>query len=100
MTDLIILHLFIAFAAGLVLGLFYFGTLWFTVQNLARAKRPGLITIGGFFIRTGLTLLGFFVVMSGHWERAAACMAGFLVMRKFMTYRYGTMKQAAPQKQG
>jgi len=38
--------------------------------------------------------------MAGHWERAAACMVGFLVMRKFMANRYGPMKQATPQKQG
>lgn len=100
MTESIAIHLSLAFVAGLLLGLFYFGTLWLTVQRLARARRPGLWTLGGFFIRTGFTLLGFFVVMAGHWERAAACMVGFLVMRKFMAYRYGPMKQATQQKQG
>lgn len=100
MTDSMVLHLFIAFAAGLILGLFYFGTLWLTLQRLPVTRRPALLTVGGFFVRTGLTLVGFFLVMAGHWERAIACMVGFLVMRKFMTYRYGPMKQATPQKQG
>lgn len=94
------IHLSIAFVVGLLLGLFYFGTLWLTVQRLAKVQRPGLWTLGGFFIRTGLTLLGFFIVMAGHWERAAACMVGFLVMRKIMANRYGPLKQAAQQKQG
>lgn len=100
MTDSVALHISIAFVAGLLLGLFYFGTLWLTVQHLSRARRPGLLTLGGFCVRAGLTLLGFFIVMAGHWERAAACMVGFLVMRKFMTYRYGPTKQVTPQKQG
>jgi F1F0 ATPase subunit 2 len=100
MTESLVFHLSIAFLAGLVLGLFYFGTLWLTVQRLVRVRRPGLLTLGGFFVRTGLTLLGFFIVMAGHWERAAACMAGFLIMRKLMANRYGNMKQATQQKQG
>jgi len=99
MSESLALHLSIAFVAGLLLGLFYFGTLWLTVQNLSRVKRPGLLTVGGFFVRTGLTLAGFFVVMAGEWERAAACMVGFLVMRRFMTNRYGTVRQVQPQKQ-
>jgi len=100
MTESMVFHLSVAFVAGLLLGLFYFGTLWLTLQHLARTRRPALLTVGGFFVRTGLTLLGFFIVMAGQWERAIACMVGFLVMRKFMTYRYGPMKQAASQKQG
>jgi F1F0 ATPase subunit 2 len=100
MTNSLALHISIAFVAGLLLGLFYFGTLWLTVQRLSKVKRPALLTLGGFFVRTGLTLMGFFIVMAGHWERAAACMVGFLVMRKFMANRYGPMKQATPQKQG
>jgi F1F0 ATPase subunit 2 len=100
MSESMVLHLSLTFMAGLLLGFFYFGTLWLTVQRLSRAQRPGLLTVGSFFVRTGLTLLGFFVVMAGHWERAVACMVGFLVMRKFMAYRYGPMKQATPQKQG
>jgi F1F0 ATPase subunit 2 len=100
MTSSIALHILVAFLAGLLLGLFYFGTLWLTLQRLSRAKRPELLTLGGFFIRTGLTLVGFFFVMAGHWERAASCMVGFLVMRKLMANRYGPLKQAPQQKQG
>jgi F1F0 ATPase subunit 2 len=98
MTESIVLHISIAFAAGLLLGLFYFGSLWLTVQNLFKVKRPAMLSIGSFFARTGLTLGGFFIVMSGHWERALACMLGFLVMRKVLTNRYGFAHQALPTK--
>jgi F1F0 ATPase subunit 2 len=100
MINSMAIHISIAFTAGLFLGLFYFGTLWLTVQRLSRVRRPGILTLGGFFIRTGLTLLGFFVVISSHWERALACMLGFLLMRKLMAHRYGPVGKAPPQKQG
>lgn len=100
MTESIALHLSIAFVAGLLLGLFYFGTLWLIVQHLSKTRSPALLTLGSFFIRTGLTLVGFFFVMSGHWERALACMIGFLIMRKFIAHRCGPLKQVPSQKQG
>ena len=51
-----LLHL----SAGLLLGFFYFGSLWLTVQSLVKVKRPAMLSIGSFFFRTGLTLGGFF----------------------------------------
>jgi F1F0 ATPase subunit 2 len=99
-TESIALYTSIAFVAGLLLGLFYFGSLWLTVQSLVKAKRPALLSIMSFFVRTGLTLGGFFIVMSGHWERALACMLGFFVMRKVLTYRYGFGHQALPRRKG
>ena len=98
MSESIALHLSIAFVAGLLLGLFYFGSLWLTVQSIVKVKKPAILSIGSFFVRTGLTLGGFFIVMSGHWERALACMLGFLVMRKVLTHRYGFEHQALPRR--
>lgn len=100
MTESMVLHVSLAFFAGLLLGLFYFGSLWLTVQNLVKVKRPALLSFGSFFIRTGLTLAGFFAVMSGQWERAFACMFGFLVMRKILTHRFGLAQHAFPTKKG
>jgi len=100
MTESIAFNVSIAFAAGLLLGLFYFGSLWMTVQGLVKVKKPALLSFVSFFIRTGLTLTGFFFVMSGHWERALACMFGFLVMRKILTHRYGLDHQTLQRRKG
>ncbi|HNS79091.1 MAG TPA: ATP synthase subunit I [Syntrophorhabdus sp.] len=100
MTESIAFNVSIAFAAGLLLGLFYFGSLWMTVQGLVKVKKPALLSFVSFFVRTGLTLTGFFFVMSGHWERALACMFGFLVMRKILTHRYGLDHQTLQRRKG
>lgn len=79
-----------AFAAGTVLGAFYFMALWHTVRQLSSAKSPARLMIGSFLIRMGVVLAGFYLVMgAGHWERLAAAMLGFIMIRKILTYRLG-----------
>jgi F1F0 ATPase subunit 2 len=97
MSSYLALHLSLAFAAGIVLGLFYFGTLWWTIQYLTRARRPELVSLGGFLVRTGLTLVGFYIVMDGHWERALVCLLGFFLMRRVLVRRFGSQKQVSPE---
>jgi len=70
-----------AFAAGVVLGLLAFGGLWLTVRRLPRSRRPGLLLLGSFVARLGVSVPVILVVMGGRWERLAACFAGFLLAR-------------------
>ncbi len=73
--------LLLAGAAGLGLGLFYFGGLWLTVRWLPTVRSPVALTVGSLVGRTALTLLGFYLVMAGHWERMLACLVGFILVR-------------------
>jgi F1F0 ATPase subunit 2 len=70
-----------AVAGGAVLGAFFFGSLWLTVQRLPRVERPGLVVLVSFFARTLVTLLGFYLLMDGRWERLVAALLGFLAAR-------------------
>jgi F1F0 ATPase subunit 2 len=79
--------LVLAGAAGVGLGLFYFGGLWLTVRRLPDSSRPALLFVGSFAGRTALTLLGFYLVMDGRWERMLACLAGFIMIRQFLISR-------------
>jgi len=71
----------IALLAGVMLGTFYFGSLWWVVQRVADAPRPEMLLLVSFFARTAITVGGFFLVAQGRWERIAAGMIGFLVAR-------------------
>jgi F1F0 ATPase subunit 2 len=81
-------RLLLAFTAGMFIGAFFFGVLWITVRHLPMARRPAVLVVGSLFLRTGVALLLFYLVMSGEWERLLACMLGFLAMRKIMTWRF------------
>lgn len=79
--------LVLAVAAGAGLGLLYFGGLWLTVRRLPDFGRPALLFGASFAVRTALTLLGFYLVMDGSWERMLACLVGFIIARKVLTSR-------------
>jgi F1F0 ATPase subunit 2 len=79
-----------AFAAGLALGTFYFTALWWTVRQLPVAHSPARLMLTSFIIRMAVLMAGFFLIMgTGHWERLAAAMLGFIIVRKILTYRLG-----------
>lgn len=71
----------LALLAGLVLGTLFFGGLWYTVKKAVTAKLPALWIIGGFVIRTGITLIGFYYASFGSWQRLLICLIGFVVAR-------------------
>ena len=80
----------VAFAAGLALGAFYFTALWRTVRRLPKAHSPARLMLGSFIIRMAVVMAGFYLIMNGgHWERLAAAMLGFIIVRKILTYRLG-----------
>ena len=77
-----------AFAAGLALGAFYFTALWRTVCQLPKTHSPARLMLVSFVVRMAVVMAGFYLVMGGeHWERLAAAMLGFIIMRKILTYR-------------
>ncbi len=79
--------LLVSFLAGAVLGLFYFGLLWLTVRRIAVSRSPGLLVLGSLVGRLAVVISAFFLVMNGQWERLAACLFGFLVLRQVMISR-------------
>ena len=79
-----------AFSAGLALGAFYFTALWRTVRQLPKAHSPARLMLGSFIIRMAVVMAGFYLIMgAGHWERLAAAMLGFIIVRKILTYFLG-----------
>lgn len=76
-----ILHIVISFVAGLGLAIVNYSVLWTTVQKITGTRGPVLLSIVSFILRMGITLTGFYFVMSGHWERLGASVTGFFLVR-------------------
>jgi F1F0 ATPase subunit 2 len=83
MNETVILVL--AGSAGVLLGAFFFGGLWWTVR-----KGPFVETAGALFLGQpaaanehcpGWILL----VSGGHWDRLLACLLGFVIARFLVT---------------
>lgn len=70
-----------AFAAGLILGGFFFGGLWWTVRHGLASKQPAVWFLVSLMVRTGTVVTGFYFIGGGHWERMVAALIGFLAAR-------------------
>ena len=67
--------------AGLALGAFFFGGLWWTVRAIVGAAHSALLQLASLVLRTAGTLFGFHVAGSGDAGRLVACLAGFVIAR-------------------
>ena len=67
--------------AGVALGAFFFGGLWWTLQHALAARRPILWLGTSLLVRSGIVLIGVDVVGHGQWQRMVACLAGFILVR-------------------
>jgi len=74
-----------ALVAGVLLGLMFFGGLWWTVRNSVVHERPALWFLGSLLLRTSIILAGFYFVSGGHWERLLTCLLGFVIARFVLT---------------
>jgi F1F0 ATPase subunit 2 len=87
-----VFSLILALLAGLCLGALYFWGLWFTVRRLSETVKPFRLMFVSYILRIGLILTGFYLVMGGRWERLAAAMVGFLIIREILMLRWGGRK--------
>jgi F1F0 ATPase subunit 2 len=76
-----LLWLIAALLVGGVLGVFYFGGLWWTVQRIPQARRAGLLLLASFAARAVITLLGLYLIAGGRWERLLAAVTGLILVR-------------------
>jgi F1F0 ATPase subunit 2 len=86
----------LALATGVLLGSFFFGGLWWTVQKGVTSDRPALWFLGSLLCRTGVILAGFYFVSQGHWSRLAMCLLGFLIARLIVVKRLTHMPAEEP----
>ncbi len=76
-----ILSWILAWVAGGVLGVVFFGGLWWTVRRSMASARSALWLLGSLLLRMALVLPAFYLVAEGGWERALACLLGFVMAR-------------------
>lgn len=67
--------------AGSVIGLGFFGGLWWTVRRGLASRRPAAWFLGSRALRSLCTVAGFSVVSGGDGLKLSLCLLGFLVAR-------------------
>ncbi|MEO9146201.1 MAG: ATP synthase subunit I [Ginsengibacter sp.] len=80
-------YMILVFIVGMLLGTLFFGGLWFTVKKTVVSKTPALWVFGSFLFRVSITLLGFYFIGLGDWEKLIICLIGFIIAR-FLVIHY------------
>lgn len=89
-----------ALLIGMVLGLFFFGTLWLTVRHVPRSRHPIAVVFGSLLGRMAVVLGAFYFLMDGGWQRPVACLVGFVVVRQVMIRVVGIQKLGETTRHG
>jgi F1F0 ATPase subunit 2 len=71
--------------AGILLGAFFFGGLWWTIRSRSPSQWSGLLFSASFLLRMTVAVTGFYVVSHGEWRKLLACLVGFLLARIAVT---------------
>ncbi|PKN59997.1 MAG: ATP synthase subunit I [Deltaproteobacteria bacterium HGW-Deltaproteobacteria-11] len=86
--------LIVPFVLGGMIGWVYFSGLWETVRRLPEAKSPHRLMILSFAARTLFALGGFFILTDGQWERMAASVAGFFIVKAVLVGSLGRIPRS------
>ncbi len=81
----LVLPLVLPLFAGILLGIIFFGGLWWTIQRGVSSRNPATQFAGSLFLRTAITLAGFYFVAHGDWRKMLACLLGFAGARVWIT---------------
>ena len=88
--DLMLLGL--AFGWGALLGVFYFGGLWWTLTVFRQRSRPGVFLVLSFVVRTLLVLLCFWLMLQKGVPPFLVTIGGFFLARFAVTRKVGVRK--------
>jgi F1F0 ATPase subunit 2 len=80
------LNMILALIAGLAIGAFFFGGLWFTVRKAVNAKTPALWFFGSFILRVSISMVGFYFISLGNWKHLLVALLGFVIARFIVTH--------------
>ncbi len=89
--NLRIYFLFISFLLGAGIGLFHFGGLWWTIRRMAASGKKEYGFLVSFFLRSAISVVLFYLVSGGRWDKILAALAGFLAVRFVMVRKIGAI---------
>ena len=83
----------IAFFGGILLGMVFFGGLYFTVERIQRVKHPALLMIFSLLLRMTMLLFGFYLLMNNRYQNLLAALVGVMISRFFLIQMFGNVKK-------
>jgi F1F0 ATPase subunit 2 len=86
-----------ALLAGLLLGVFFFAGLWWTVRHGLASEHAARWFLGSMLLRTSVVLAGFYYIMGDSWQRLLTGLIGFSIARLIVMRCTRNLDQAAQE---
>jgi F1F0 ATPase subunit 2 len=77
----------VEFFIGVILGIIFFGGLYWTIQQLAETKHPALLMTISLLLRMAILLGVMFYVAKGGYQGILLAMLGMIVVRVIMIFK-------------
>jgi len=90
-----------ALTAGIGLGVFFFGFLWWTVRRIPTLRHPLATIVGGYAARLFVALGVFYLVARyGDWPSLVICLAAFIGTRLVLVRLWGGEERPVENNEG
>lgn len=76
----------VSFLIGLLMGILYFGGLYFSTQKFNSAKSPALFMILSFVLRMGILIVGFYYLSKSGYKNILIGLLGVMLVRFIMVF--------------
>jgi F1F0 ATPase subunit 2 len=70
-----------ALLAGVLLGMLFFGGLWWTLRAGLKARHAAFWIVLSSQVRTAIVVIGFYFIGRHDWHQLVAAIAGFFIAR-------------------
>lgn len=74
-----------AILVGVLLGIFYFAGLWWTVRRLGSGGVVAPLFLFSMLFRISVVMVSFYVFLGNDWQKLLLALLGFMVLRLFAT---------------
>lgn len=81
----------VGFLGGLMLGLFFFGGLYWSVEKLAQVKNPAVLMLLSLLVRMAALMAGFILLFKRSFAEGVAALFGVIFV-KFVLIAYSKKK--------
>lgn len=88
-----------SFLIGLVLGIIYFGGLYYSTQKFNQVKRPALFMVLSFVIRMGILLIGFYYLTKIDYKNVLIGLVGVILIRIIMVFKVKELSSKSVQRE-
>lgn len=79
--------MFVSFLFGILIGIVYFGGLYYSTQKFKDVKSPSLFMILSFIIRMAILIAGFYYLSKTGYKNVLIALIGVILVRFIMIFK-------------